>query len=77
MLLIDTLWSVYDTNENGYLDREEMELFLDDLYSKEGVNKRKIKKLFNLIDKNDDGVIDKGEVLSVLYYKGKKSKNGP
>ena len=52
----------FDTNDDGYLDREEVKGFVRELFGIENVSDDVLRIIF-IFDADDDGNIDKGELL--------------
>lgn len=63
---IDTVWEVYDTNHNGYLDKKEVEQFLNDVFEGEKDSKDIKKQINRIIDKNGDNKLKKSELEAVM-----------
>lgn len=60
--IIDQLMEMYDTNKNDILEKDEAHLMLKDVVNYFNKAQKKnigIKELFELVDKNKDGQIDK------------------
>ena len=66
--LIDEIWKIYDTDQNGYLDKREARLLFKDVYAVRGdrLSFKEMERIMGLIDTNGDGLMDKGEIKSVL-----------
>ena len=68
------LWNRIDKDENGYLDFNEFESFMNTYYNeyKWKITKEAIEESFHLLDKNKDNVIDKDELFKYinLLFKG-------
>lgn len=63
--LVDAIWHCYDTDRSGFLEKEEIDKFLADVCaSPKLAGMEKIIK--QLIDANNDGVLDKKEMLTIL-----------
>ncbi len=64
--LIDTVWENYDTNGNKFLDSDELNQFLNDVYGNDQESEELKKKIRRLIDKNGDNKISKIELEKIL-----------
>lgn len=63
--LVDAIWQCYDTDKSGYLEKEEIDKFLSDVCASPKL--RGMEKIIRqLIDANNDGVLDKQEMLDIL-----------
>lgn len=65
---ISKLWDKYDSDNNGILSLDEVEKFLEDLameFKDESLIAQK-DLLFNFLDSNKDGSIQKDELLNLL-----------
>lgn len=70
MKYIDEVFNVYDTDHSGKLSLKEMNLFLNDLFQRVGDPRRyspeEINAFFKEADYNNDGQVDKPELLKII-----------
>ena len=60
---VEKIWILYDLDENGTLDYEEIELYLKEMaYPNLNLTTEHITELFNRIDLDRNGTIDKTEM---------------
>ncbi len=67
---VDEIWSKYDTDNNGRLDKSEMRAFVEATMTQAGVNKtitdEDFKKIFEQVDKDESGTIEKDEMAILV-----------
>ena len=63
---IEAVWDVYDKDKNGYLDKKEVDQFLNDVFEGEKDSKDIIKQIKRLVDKDGDNLLKKHELESVM-----------
>ena len=67
---VDKIWDVYDLDGNGVMDFQETKVFLNDYMDKFGsgekVSNREFKILFDEIDEDGSGELDKDEIIYLL-----------
>ena len=64
---VERIWLLYDIDENGFLDYDEVKLYLSEqgsAYLK--LNEEQKKALFDQIDKDGSGAVDKDEMIQFL-----------
>ena len=66
--LIDEVWKVYDSDNNGYLDKKEAKLLFTDIYEAQGqkLDNKELNRIMQIIDANGDGRMDKSELKKIL-----------
>ena len=75
MFISEKLFSVFDTDNDGFLNSKEFILGMNKLYN--GSYQDTIKLIFDILDFNHDGFIEKDDakmILSLLPLKTDKSK---
>ena len=64
------IWKRFDADGNGYLDREELALFVREVTSgivpEEDLTEERLDKIFHELDKDGNGKIDPGEMLEFV-----------
>ena len=64
---VKKIWNDYDKDKNGQLNFEESKSFVSDSFGGGVVMKESdLKKMFDKIDTDGDGLINKGEMASFL-----------
>ena len=67
---LETLFQLYDTNGDGYIDRREMKHFLETLCESEGLDKTRVNeelnKVFHQFDYNRDNKLSYNEVIDFI-----------
>ena len=67
---VDEIWSKYDDDGNGYLDKEETKKFVQDTLSDmadgAGFNDEDFDTCFKEFDKDGSGTIEKGEMVQFI-----------
>ena len=67
---VDEIWSKYDTDGNGNLDKEETKQFvrdtLSDMSDGAGFNDEDFDQCFREFDKDNSGTIEKGEMVQFI-----------
>ena len=71
---IDEIWAIYDVNQDGYLNFNELSGFFNNLFSRTGdgrsITQEQIISFFKQADVNNDQRVDRTElyrVLSLIY----------
>ena len=66
--VIDQLWTRYDADRSGYLERAEAHRMLADIFKVEGRNmsKAQMGTIIAIIDSDGDGRVDKSELKALL-----------
>jgi Ca2+-binding EF-hand superfamily protein len=59
------IWKIYDKDGNGYLEDQELNQFLSELCSVEGL-KGQEENVKSLIDVNGDGKLEFEELMAIL-----------
>ena len=62
--MVDELFEIYDTNQDGVISRGEFVGLIDCLLNEKGVHVSS--EIFNQFDANHDGVISKDELLVLI-----------
>ena len=62
---------MYDSDRNGFLDREEISRFVIDMLTESGMEEsemtpERLQFVFNSFDENSDGMIDQEEMCAFL-----------
>jgi hypothetical protein len=74
-VLIETIWKDFDVDESGYIERTEINEFIDKVFLKAGldnnINKKVRSEFFRKIDTDQNGQISKDEMASFLVEIGK------
>jgi len=66
---LDAIFAKHDKDDNGYIDANELEGFIKDIFSKElsaGEAKEFKAHLLERLDNNNDGKLDKAELKAIL-----------
>ena len=67
---VDEIWSKYDDDNNGYLDKEETKAFvkdtLSDMSDGAGFNDDDFDQCFKEFDKDGSGTIEKTEMVQFI-----------
>lgn len=68
---VDQLWVQYDTDGNGYLDRNETMRFVRDSMKEMGVSMEKLtdedfEATFSEFDKDNSGTVEKQEMVAYM-----------
>ena len=68
---VDQLWVQYDTDGNGYLDRNETMRFVRDSMKEMGVSMEKLtdedfEATFSEFDKDNSGTVEKNEMVAYM-----------
>ena len=67
---VDEIWSKYDKDKNGHLDRSEMKAFVQETMSTAGVEKKisqdEFDKIFEQVDRDESGTIEKDEMAILV-----------
>ena len=67
---VDEIWTKYDDDGNGYLDKEETKRFVQDTLSDmadgAGFNDEDFDQCFREFDKDNSGTIEKGEMVQFI-----------
>ena len=67
MAEVERIWLLYDIDENGTLDYDEIKMYLDEEGTKYlSLNDKQKKRLFDKIDVDGSGTIDKDEMIEFL-----------
>ena len=75
MRTVDEIWQNYDSNNDEVLQKDEAKKFFMDYYTNnlnEDISEEKQERLFLVLDKNKDGLIQKSEMerfLNVFFNK--------
>lgn len=64
LMMVKTMFDIYDVNNNGTLSTEEFDVLMDEL----GYNAEERKTIFNQADKDKDGTIDEMEFYQALMF---------
>ena len=66
--VVEAIWSQYDKDKSGFLDRQEATRLLEDVFKQLNVpfTSTKADHVFKLIDANNDGKITKNELVGAL-----------
>jgi Ca2+-binding EF-hand superfamily protein len=71
-MIHQAIFGKYDLDNNGYLEKEEVEMFMRDALIAGGNTEEQvenaIKKFYHQVDKNGDGKISKEEMIEILKY---------
>ena len=67
MAEVERIWLLYDIDENGTLDYDEIKMYLDEEGTQYlSLNDKQKKRLFDKIDVDGSGTIDKDEMIEFL-----------
>jgi len=58
---VKKIWRLYDKDDNGFLDKEELRNVINDLNAFMFFTEKEIEDLIRITDKNGDGKIDINE----------------
>lgn len=66
--IIDEVWGRYDTDHSGYLEMNEVEKMLRDIFtqSDKNISNEQMKIILSILDENGDGRIGKDELKDLL-----------
>lgn len=66
--IIDHIWAVYDTDHSGYLETNELERMLSDIFTQthKRINKDQMTMILSMLDVNGDGKVEKEELKEML-----------
>ena len=70
---IEEIWSQYDKNGDGHLDRSEMRAFVEKTFQEAGmemkqgnISDEEFNKIFNKVDSDESGTIEKDEMALLI-----------
>ena len=67
---VSQIWAEYDTDENNWLDKDEMRLFVQDILTEcsmiKNYNDRDFETVFSMFDSDGDGRISKSEMFTFI-----------
>ena len=70
---INEIWSQYDTNGDGHLDRSEMRAFVEKTFQESGlemdqgkISEEEFTKIFNKVDSDGSNTIEKDEMALLI-----------
>lgn len=63
--MLDRIWNRYDVHGNKELDKKEMFKFIKEVFGST-ITRPKMNQIFAEVDLNDDGVIDRHEMLQFV-----------
>lgn len=66
--IIDHIWQVYDTDHSGYLETDELERMLSDIFTQthKRISKEQMHIILSMLDVNGDGRVEKDELKNML-----------
>lgn len=65
---IDILWPLYDTNKNGYLEKDEAKLLFTDIFEQFGriIDGNLLDNVLRAVDEDENDIISKEEFNDLL-----------
>lgn len=66
--ILEEIWLIYDTDRSGYLELDEMERMLSDIFmqTNKQITQEQMKIILSIIDENGDGRVEKNELKVLL-----------
>lgn len=66
--IIDHIWYIYDTDHSGYLEVNELEIMLSDVFvqNHKKFTKEQMAIILSMLDENGDGRVEKEELKEIL-----------
>ena len=67
-MILEEIWQVYDSDRSGYLEINEIEQMLSDIFTQTNkkISSDQMKIILSIIDQDGDGRVEKNELKTLL-----------